>query len=426
MTDPTTPRSLFPWQLLRRAILPVVAIGLIGAAALTISRPPAETTEPRIAPPTPAEGRTDVVAALGILEPSSEIISLSADVSGLIAEVLVEPGELVAAGAPLLRIDGRASLAVLAERQAAITAASATAATRTGDITAAEAAVSRALASAEAGSARAAEAQAGARAASLGRERARVALADAEARLGLVATVREADAVSRDEIDRARFAVEQARLALAEASASAERVSAAARVAAAEARAQEAAVREARAVRDRTRAARATDQAGIRQAQAAAGSSTVAIDRLVVRAPIAGTILRVEARAGEFATAGGAALIQMGQTSPLHVRLEIDEEDAQRVRAGAPAEGSLRSDATRRIPLTFVRFEPLATPKQNLAGGAERVDTRVVEAIYALDPARVGLAEGRVFIGQQLDVFITAEPLAVPPVAPAPANGAEQ
>jgi hypothetical protein len=79
-----------------------------------------------------------------------------------------------------------------------------------------------------------------------------------------------------------------------------------------------------------------------------------------------------------------------------------------RVSAGARAEGALRGAGDRRAPLTFLRFEPQAVPKQNLTGGAERVDTRVVEAIYALDPEALPA-----FVGQQMDVFVEAAPFGV-------------
>jgi hypothetical protein len=103
----------------------------------------------------------------------------------------------------------------------------------------------------------------------------------------------------------------------------------------------------------------------------------------------------------------------MGAVTPMHVRVQIDEEDAARIASGAPAQASLRGDASKRIPLTFVRFEPQAMPKKNLNGGAERVDTRVVEVIYSFNPA------GRqAFVGQQMDVFVTAKPIARAVTAP--------
>jgi HlyD family secretion protein len=52
--------------------------------------------------------------------------------------------------------------------------------------------------------------------------------------------------------------------------------------------------------------------------------------------------------------------------------------------------------------LTFVRVVPYVVPKKSLTGDrSERVDTRVLQVIYALEPG-----EKSVYVGQQLDVFI--------------------
>ena len=50
-----------------------------------------------------------------------------------------------------------------------------------------------------------------------------------------------------------------------------------------------------------------------------------------------------------------------------------------------------------------MRFEPLVIPKKNLSGDAtERVDTRVLQVVYRIDPA----TDVSLFVGQQMDVFI--------------------
>lgn len=154
------------------------------------------------------------------------------------------------------------------------------------------------------------------------------------------------------------------------------------------------------------------------EARAEARRLATEVDRLTVKSPIDGTVWRVDVRAGEYAQAGPLAtpLLVIGEAGMLHVRVEIDQTDAHRVRAGARAVGSLRGDGGRREALAFVRFEPLIQPKRALTGdGTERVDTRVLEVIYALDPKALPA-----FIGQQMDVFIEAEPLALPGEARAP------
>lgn len=171
-----------------------------------------------------------------------------------------------------------------------------------------------------------------------------------------------------------------------------------------------------------TRKRFAVSLAETRLAEARARLATIRteIERLTVTSPSAGKVWRVNVRAGEFAQAGPLAepLLVLGDDSLLHVRVEIDQTDAHRVREQAAAVGSLRGDASRQAKLTFVRFEPLVQPKRALTGdGTERVDTRVLEVIYALP------ADGlRAFVGQQMDVFIEAEPLGIEEPAAPPAG----
>ena len=149
-------------------------------------------------------------------------------------------------------------------------------------------------------------------------------------------------------------------------------------------------------------------QARLQAARARAGSAQTEIARLTVRAPIAGEILAVNIRKGEYvSTMGGGGsqpFIEMGQTQPLHVRIDIDEEQAPRVALGAPATVSPRGASDRQVEALFVRAEPLVVPKRSLTNSAaERVDVRVLQIIYQL-PETNGLFR----VGQQVDAYIAA------------------
>ncbi len=65
------------------------------------------------------------VAASGLIEASSENISIGAPISGLVVEVMVETGDKVAAGQPLFRLDDRDLQAALPVLKASIEAAEA-------------------------------------------------------------------------------------------------------------------------------------------------------------------------------------------------------------------------------------------------------------------------------------------------------------
>ena len=149
-------------------------------------------------------------------------------------------------------------------------------------------------------------------------------------------------------------------------------------------------------------------EAALAQAQAGLNATRTELDRRVIRAPIAGTVLRVNARVGEFAPAGriDPPLLTLGDVSHLQLRVDIDENDAWRVVPTAKAEAAVRGNPSLTTPLTFLRIEPYVVPKKSLTGlSSERVDTRVLQVIY-----QVAKADLRLYAGQQMDVFInTAE-----------------
>ena len=157
------------------------------------------------------------------------------------------------------------------------------------------------------------------------------------------------------------------------------------------------------------RARRQLAEADLRAAQATLNSAQTESGRAVVRAPISGEILRVDVRPGELVNAGpggGGPYIQLGETNPLHVRIDVDEDEAVRITEGAPAVVSPRGGAEQRVEAAFVRAEPLVVPKRSLTNSAqERVDVRVLQLLYRLpDDAPAAFR-----VGQQVDAFIPAE-----------------
>ena len=145
-------------------------------------------------------------------------------------------------------------------------------------------------------------------------------------------------------------------------------------------------------------------QAEIATAEAQLKETETTIERSTVRAPIDADVLQVKIRPGEFAPAGQAAesLITLGRLHPLHLRVEVDEAEGWRVRPEAAAVAHVRGNRELKVPLQFVRFEPLIVPKRSLTGAStERVDTRVLQVIYV-----VGEGGAPLLAGQLMDVFI--------------------
>ena len=324
--------------------LPVIAvIGLVLAAFFIMNGlPDRQLEEPDREPPraTGALANAPRVAGAGVVEPSSETIQIGTALSGLVSDLRVQPGDVVAKGQPLFTVDTRAINAQLQQANAAI------------------------------GEARAAIAEA------------QSAQSTASRQLALYRNVDDPAAVSRSEVIRAEG--------------------------------------EANAARSRLQLARARLEA----AQATAASARTEIGRATVRAPIAGEILAVNIRPGEFlSTMGGGGaqpFIEMGQTRPLHIRVDIDEEQAPRLALGEPATVSPRGAADQQVRARYVRAEPLVVPKRSLTNSAqERVDVRVLQIIYELP-------ESDLFrVGQQVDAFIPARRGKQPAAAAARAEAGE-
>lgn len=168
---------------------------------------------------------------------------------------------------------------------------------------------------------------------------------------------------------------------------------------------------------DRRRFAVRTAQAQLASAeaerdrsQAMLRAAEVTLERLTVNAPSDGTVMQVNIRPGEYVVPGAAGdpPVLLGQLHPLHLRLSVDEADSWRVRPGAPATAFLRGNSAVAFPMRFVRVEPYVRPKTALTGSnAERVDTRVLELVYAFDNATGGReAMPSLYVGQQLDAFV--------------------
>jgi multidrug efflux pump subunit AcrA (membrane-fusion protein) len=145
------------------------------------------------------------------------------------------------------------------------------------------------------------------------------------------------------------------------------------------------------------------EEAAVAQAKAALVFAEAELDQRTVRAPSDGTVLAVNIRPGEFAAIGGSPPpILLGRLDPLHVRVDIDEADVPRFASGAEAVGLPRGAPERRIALRYVRAEPLVKPKRTLSGlSSDRVDTRVLQVVYSVNPPVDGLRPGQV-----IDVFI--------------------
>ncbi len=150
-------------------------------------------------------------------------------------------------------------------------------------------------------------------------------------------------------------------------------------------------------------------QAVLENATANVNRLNIEIERHAVRAPVAGRVLQINTRVGEFAPSGvvNPPLMLFGDDTHLYLRVNIDENDAWRIRADAPAVAFVRGNPNLKTTLKFVRFEPYVIPRASLTGSStERTDMRVLQVIYSFDHAALP-----VYTGQQMDAYIEAPPV---------------
>lgn len=348
---------------MRKTVPLIAAIAFIFAVGAVLAMKPVRRPEPPPSPP-PATSFAFSVGAVGLVEANTENINVSCAVSGMVTQLYVKAGDHVRQGRKLFSLDDRELQADLEVKRTALNQARAqlaklVAEPRPEELPPLEAKV--------------AEAQA--------------QVADAEVQVELIESVTDSRAVRKEDKLRRRQNLEAAKARLAQAD-------------------KDLALAKAGAWGPDLEIARTQ----VAQAQAAVHQDEVSIERLTSRALVEGNILQNKVRLGQYAQCGplDEPLMILGSVTPFHVRVDVDEHDAWRVREGAAAEGSPRGHGSLRIPLLFVRLEPYVIPKRSLTGDStERVDTRVLQIIYRVQDPGAPL-----YVGQQMDIYIET------PIAP--------
>ena len=145
----------------------------------------------------------------------------------------------------------------------------------------------------------------------------------------------------------------------------------------------------------------------VQQAEANIDDTKTTLNRLIITAPVESDVLQVNIRPGEFAQAGAlnTPLMVLGNLEQVHVRVDIDENDAWRFDKNNKAVAFLRGNRDFKVDLNLAYVEPYVVPKKSLTGDSnERVDTRVLQALYSFDRKQLPI-----YVGQQMDVFIEAQ-----------------
>jgi HlyD family secretion protein len=281
------------------------------------------------------------VAGNGIVEPADREIRVSAALAGRISRIVVKEGDFVEAGAVLAELDNTVEKAALQAAEA--------------DIIAARAETKRTSQG-------------------LRREDVDAVVADAEAlhskaelsasSLKRISELAQGGAATPDELDKARrqAEIDQKNLSAAEA-------------------------RQKAAVAGGWRGDITVAQAKELAAMSRRDQARATLARLEIKAPIAGQVLQVKARAGEYYNPQGTeALLILGDTRKLRVRMDVDERDVAAVKLGARAFARLSafpkrdfggkvSEVGKRMGRKNVRTDD----------PTERIDTKILEVVIDLD-----------------------------------------
>ena len=356
---------------IRFIILPIISVLGIGLAVYLVYK------QSRPAPTAPPSGQptkspfSNRVAGSGLVEPATEIMNIGTSISGTVQSISVKEGQLLKKGDILFTIDQRDTVAQLGAAKAKLEVATRKveqlkSMPRVEDVDRAKAIVAQRQS----------------------------AVDDATLRLQRLNAVEDQSAISANEKPTRMFEMNLTTSRLAEAQSEL-----------------------AKLMKGTYPEDLAVAVAEAKVADADVGMLQTDLAQSEVKAPIDGTVLRVNARAGEFAAAGTLreGLVVIGQLTPLHIRVDVDELDAWRFDPKGKAVAVLRGGKIVEFPIEYVRTVPVVIPKRTLTGeNSERIDTRVMEMIY-----RFQQDNPQVLPGQLLDVYIDSGSIASPTTQPA-------
>jgi multidrug efflux pump subunit AcrA (membrane-fusion protein) len=350
----------------KRYLIPILAslgalLGLI-LVVIGLQKPPT----PPIESPPPKSPFLHYVAGSGIIEAGSMNVNVSTAIEGPIEELFVQPGDIVQGGTPLFRVDTRNLVATAKEAEAAQAVAVANFNRLVNQPRKEE--IPPLLAQVK---------------------QAKLRLSDEFTQYSLFQNVSDKRAISFNDFNQQKFAAGIAKAQLKQFEAELDLLKAGAWI-------EDIKI--------------ANNQ--VEEASAALNVATTQVERATTRAPFDGMVMQVNVNVGDFArgsredTIFQDPILVFGSIDPLHVRIDVDEDDAWRVFHGAPAFAYVRGNSEICFPLEFVRIEPYVIPKRTLTGeNLERVDTRVLQLIY-----RFQKKDLPIYLGQLLDVYIEAKP----------------
>jgi len=348
------PRKRF----LLRVMIGLAAGGLV-ACVLALPQLTQQSRAEEPARPDASGQKQWAAVAPGRVESASREIRITAPMVGRIAEVLVKPNDKVFAGELLVRLDDEELLARLAVAEAQVAMRK-----------------------------RARDDQSASRR-SLNRRKAEDALADAERVFADAQSALDKAAADRRKGSGSDEGVAAAQAAFAKAKETLEK--------------EQADLRKIKADSNTPLPNRNEGELNVGRAELAAAEQ--AVEKTRIRAPIAGTILQVQAKPGELATPSpDQPLLIMADLSSLRVRAEVDERDIAQVHVGQPVIVRAHAFQGREFAGTVASIARLVGPGViNARSQRKLTDVDVAEVVIDLpDP-------GPLLVGMEVDVYFRAD-----------------
>jgi HlyD family secretion protein len=322
------------------ALLAAAAAGAGVASYSTRKEPSIPVVEGSIRPRSQAPGIA--ARAVGMVEAASEEIGVSSDITGRIAEILVDEGDRVEKGAALARLEPFVYASRVEAAKAGVAKARAQVKLLEAGARSEEIRAARALLE---------ESQASERLAKLGWERSRKLI--------------EAGLIPESEVDAARRELDAAQSRAA------------------------AAGEELQIALHRTRAEELeAARADLAQREHELAVAEAELEKTVLRAPISGTIIRRKLRVGEAVSSFQVTpVVTMADMSRLRVRAEVDEIDLGKVRVAQAVDLEPLAHPGRSLPGRVFRIGKAMGRKEIESNDPnEREDVRVLEVLIDFEP----------------------------------------
>lgn len=337
--------------MMRKTIFPLIAVATLALAYIGTHRTPLVVSA--AVQPTAAVER--LIVGAGRIEPVSEEIKIGSDLDGRLRDVPVEEGQAVRRGQVVATIEN-------ADYQARMDLASAT-------LTEREAELERLLNGSRVEERR--ESDAAVREAEAVLEHARI---ERDRRVQL----RDYGVISRSEFDAAarEYSVATEHLA---------------------------ALRERAAlVRDQSRPEDIKrGYAEVERSRAQLAEAQALLAKTVIHSPLDGVVLRKKLKAGESVSGGLDTILTIGDCSRLRVRVDVDENDVARLRAGQIAWVRAEAYGDRKFRGRVTRIGQILGRKNvRTDEPTERVDLKILETLVDLDP---GVS---IPVGLRVDAYI--------------------